>query len=116
MLVHRQCGCQVFLNLGATFKFIAAFGITSRGLKTNLCEVVQVGSGGVSQFFCPECQSDVELNNIMVRCMQGGELVELADAVRSESSGGMYCREHGAEFYGDCQKLNVKTFSVSRPR
>jgi hypothetical protein len=114
MLVHRGCHGQVYLNLGPAYKFIAGFGIDRKGLTTNICEIIQIGNTGPSLFFCPDCQTDVPLEEVVIQCMQGGEFVEVSDAVRSESAGGMYCREHGVEYFDDCKPLNIRTFTIKK--
>jgi hypothetical protein len=107
----------LYLSLAGAYKFISTFGVNSRGLKTNVCEIIQVNTTGPTAFYCPECKEDVPLENAVVQCQMCGDFFELGNCYRSTKSGGMYCEAHAREFFpGEIERLNVRTFNIQKGR
>lgn len=117
MIVHRSCHTQLYLNLSPAYKFYATYGITSRGLRTNICEIIQVGTNGPTMFFCGECKQDVPLTDAVVQCLMCGEYHEISESWRATSAGGLYCDRCAHEYYpNDIERLNVRQFNITGSR
>lgn len=116
MLIHKNCGTKVRLDLGDALKFVSAFGITAAGLKVNMVTMVDCGNNtGRAVFFCPQCKVTVPNEDLVIQCQHCGKLVPASSAVIPRGSGGAMCSKCGPELFGaGTSPLNISTFILSK--
>jgi hypothetical protein len=109
MLYHKSCMSNVHVDVTAGIKILSCYGLSSKGSTTGMLELTVVKKTIPLQFYCQECDSQVENTDIVILCGICGKQIPLTDAFTNPESGGLYCKEDAEEKFGADFIIPVKT-------
>jgi hypothetical protein len=66
-LVHDECGCSVFIDIGGAYNLLATPILTEGVIRITYADFVAKAKPK-KEFSCPECQKKVELDAILGVC------------------------------------------------
>ena len=89
-LIHSKCGSNILLDITDNIRFVVTFGFNKNSLKISHGDLKIKKNTGQSNFYCPNCDMDIEMDSIKGFCGNCGQVFYIGDLKKLEG-GGIYC-------------------------